>query len=201
VMAYREKWLPRFFKSVGILLVAVLLAIGTNAPNLLATQEYAQWSTRGLSELTINPDGSPKEITAGLDKDYITQYSYGLFESFNLLIPRLVGGGNDEQLGTESHTYDFLVAQGVPSLQAKDFVENQASHMMYWGEQPGVAAPAYLGAVILMLFVVGIVLVKGPYKWWLLSGCIVSLLLSWGHNFNALTNFMIDYVPLYNKFR
>lgn len=200
-MAYKNNWLPRYFKSIGLLVAAVVLAIATNATNLMATQQYAQWSTRGPSELRLNPDGSPKEITAGLDKDYITQYSYGLFESFNLLIPRLVGGGNDEQLGTESHTYDFLVAQGVPSLQAKDFVENQASHMMYWGEQPGVAAPAYLGAVILMLFVVGIVLVKGPYKWWLLSGCIVSLLLSWGHNFNALTNFMIDYVPLYNKFR
>ena len=201
VMAYKEKWLPRFFKSVGILLIAVLLAIATNASNLLATQEYAKWSTRGASELTLNPDGSPKEATAGLDKDYITQYSYGLFESFNLLIPRLVGGGNDEDLGTDSKTYDFLVTQGVAPLQATDFVENQAAHMMYWGEQPGVAAPAYIGAVILILFILGIVLIKGPMKWWLLLGCIVSLLLSWGHNFNALTNFMIDYVPLYNKFR
>ncbi|HLV63189.1 YfhO family protein [Galbibacter sp.] len=201
VMAYREKWLPRFFKSVGILLVAVLLAIGTNAPNLLATQEYAQWSTRGPSELTINPDGSPKEDTAGLDKEYITQYSYGLFESFNLLIPRLVGGGNDEALSTDSKTYDFLVAQGVAPSQARDFVENQAAHMMYWGDQPGVAAPAYLGAVILLLFVIGLVLIKGPIKWWLVAGCIVSLLLSWGHNFSSLTNFMIDYFPLYNKFR
>lgn len=201
IMAYKEKWLPRFFKSVGILLLAVLLAIATNASNLMATQQYAQWSTRGSSELTLNPDGSPKQVTAGLDKEYITQYSYGLFESFNLLIPRLVGGGNDEELGTESNTYKFLVAQGVPSLQAQDFVENQAAHMMYWGEQPGVAAPAYIGAVLLVLFVLGIVLVKGPYKWWLVAGCIVSLLLSWGHNFNALTNFMIDYVPLYNKFR
>src|SRR5690606_20879160 len=86
-------------------------------------------------------------------------------------------------------------------LQAKDFVENQAAHMMYWGDQPGVAAPAYLGAVILLLFVLGIVLIKGPIKWWLVAGCIVSLLLSWGHNFSGLTNFMIDYFPLYNKFR
>src|SRR5690606_35216910 len=195
VMAYKEKWLPRFFKSVGILLIAVLLAIATNASNLLATQEYAKWSTRGASELTLNPDGSPKEVIAGLDKDYITQYSYGLFESINLLIPRLVGGGNDEYLGTDSKTYDFLVTQGVAPLQAMDFVENQAAHMMYWGEQPGVAAPAYIGAVILILFILGIILIKGPMKWWLLLGCIVSLLLSWWHNFNALTSFMIDYVP------
>lgn len=201
LLAYKEKWLPRFFKSVGILLIAVLLAVATNASNLLATQQYAQWSTRGPSELTLKPDGSPKEVTAGLDKEYITQYSYGLFESFNLLIPRLVGGGNDEALSTDSKTYEFLVSQGVPALQAKDFVENQAAHMMYWGEQPGVAAPAYLGAIILLLFVIGIFLVKGPIKWWLVAGCIVSLVLSWGHNFNALTNFMIDYFPLYNKFR
>src|SRR5690606_34419802 len=135
VIAYKEKWMPRFFKSVGILLIAVLLAVATNATNLLATQQYAQWSTRGPSELMLNPDGSPKEATAGLDKDYITQYSYGLFESFNLLIPRLVGGGNDEALGTDSNTYEFLVSQGVAPLQARDFVENQAAHMMYWGEQ------------------------------------------------------------------
>src|SRR5690606_416621 len=182
IMAYKEKWLPRFFKSVGILLVAVLLAVATNAPNLLATQQYAQWSTRGPSELTINPDGSPKLDTSGLDKEYITQYSYGLFESFNLLVPRLVGGGNDEALSTDSKTYDFLVSQGVAPLQAKDFVENQAAHMMYWGDQPGVAAPAYLGAVILLLFVIGLVLIKGPIKWWLVAGCIVSLLLSWGQD-------------------
>lgn len=200
-IAYKQKWLPRYFKSVGILILAVVLAVATNASNLLATQQYAKWSTRGVSELTLNPDGSPKEATSGLDKDYITQYSYGIFESFNLLIPRLVGGGNDEELGTQSSTYAFLINQGIPPLQAKDFVENQAAHMMYWGEQPGVAAPAYIGAIIILLFVMGIVLVKGYLKWWLLAGCTLALLLSWGHNFNLLTNFMIDYFPLYNKFR
>src|SRR5690606_28328836 len=197
--AYRKKELPLFFKSVGILLGAVVLGITVNATNIMATQEYVEWSTRGKSDLTINPDGSPKEtVTTGLDKEYITQYSYGIVESLNLFVPRLFGGGNSENLGEDSNTYKFLRNQGVPLSQAGDFAKRVPT---YWGDQPGVAAPAYLGAVVIFLFVLGLFLVKGRLKWWLLGGVIMSLLLSWGKNFGLLTDLMIDYFPLYNKFR
>lgn len=197
--AYRKKELPHFFKSVGILTGAVILGITVNATNIMATQEYVEWSTRSKSDLTINPDGSPKEkATTGLDKEYITQYSYGIGESLNLFVPRLFGGGNNENLGEDSNTYKFLRNQGVPHSQAADFVKRIPT---YWGSQPIVAAPAYIGAVVLFLFVLGLFLVKGRLKWWLLGGVILSLLLSWGKNFSFLTDLMIDYFPLYNKFR
>ena len=198
VEAFRKKEVPRFLKTCGILVIAVFIGILTNATNLLATQEYAQWSTRGKSELTVNPDGSPKKDANGLDKEYITQYSYGITETLNLFVPRLFGGSNSEKLGEDSETYNFLLKQGVPRVQALDFAENLPT---YWGKQPGVAGPAYVGAVILFLFVLSLFLVKGKTKWWLLTGILLSLLLSWGKNFSLLTNLMIDYFPMYNKFR
>ena len=102
IEAYKEKELPTFFKSIAVLVVAVVLAVGVNAPSLLATKEYVDHSTRGKSELTINPDGSAKEAVKGLDKSYITEYSYGITETFNLFIPRFMGGGNYENVGLES---------------------------------------------------------------------------------------------------
>ena len=196
--AFNKKELPHFFKTVGILIGAVLLAIGLNATNILATKEYVKESTRGKSELTINPDGSPKLATSGLDKDYITEYSYGKLESFNLLIPRFMGGGNGEDVGKNSALYNFYISKGASALQARDIVKHAPT---YWGDQPIVEAPAYVGAVIIFLFVLALFLVKGRLKWWLLGGSILSLLLSWGKNLNFLTNFFIDYVPLYDKFR
>lgn len=196
--AYKKQMLPHYFKSTGILVGAVILAIGLNATNVLATQEYVKHSTRGKSELTINPDGSPKEITSGLDKDYITQFSYGGWETFNLFIPRFMGGGNAEKLGKDSNIYDAVRKLGATPAQALDQAENAP---MYWGKQPIVEAPAYVGAVILFLFVFALFLVKGRLKWWLVGGTILSLLLSYGKNLNFLTDIFIDYVPLYNKFR
>ena len=195
--AIKEKELPVFFKQVGILLVAVVLAIGVNATSLLATKEYAEHSTRSKSELTINPDGSPKEITSGLSKEYITQYSFGLLETFDLFIPRFMGGSNSEKLDKESFTYRYL-KERAGRKQALGFAENAP---MYWGDQPIVAAPPYLGAVFIFLFVLGALLVKGPLKKWLVAATIFSILMSWGKNFDLLTNFFIDYIPLYNKFR
>ncbi|MFD2725936.1 YfhO family protein [Hyunsoonleella rubra] len=196
--AYRKKLLPHYFKSIGIMVLAVVLAIGMNATNVMATQEYVKESTRGKSELTINPDGSPKEVTAGLDKDYITQFSYGFAETFNLFIPRFMGGGNAENVGKDSNTYEAFRKLGASSSQALEQAENAP---MYWGDQPIVEAPAYIGAVVLFLFVFALFLVKGRLKWWLLGGIILSLLLSYGKNLSFLTNFFIDHVPLYNKFR
>ncbi|WP_372944684.1 YfhO family protein, partial [Muriicola sp.] len=196
--AIRKRTVFNFLKSVGVLLLAVALGVTTNATSLLATKEYADWSTRGVSELTVNPDGSPKEATTGLSRDYITEYSYGLAESLNLFVPRLFGGSNNEDLGTKSKAYAYLTEQGVPRTQALEFASGLP---LYWGSQPIVAGPAYVGAILIFLFILALFLVKGRSKWWLLGGVLLSLLLSWGKNFGLLTDFMIDYFPLYSKFR
>ncbi len=196
--AFKKKLLPHYFKSVGLMVVAVILSLGLNASNLMATQEYVKESTRGKSELTINPDGSPKDVTSGLDRDYITQYSYGILETFNLFIPRFMGGGGYEDVGKDSASYDYFISLGASPLQA---LEQTKQMPTYWGEQPIVEAPAYVGAVVVFLFVFALFLVKGRLKWWLVGGTIISLLLSYGKNLGFLTDFFIDFVPLYNKFR
>ncbi len=196
--AIRKKTLAHYFKSVGLLIVAVTLGVAVNATSLLATKEYADWSTRGTSELTIKPDGTPKEAVKGLSREYITQYSYGIVESLNLFVPRLYGGATVENLGKNSKTYDFLTEQGLSRSRALEFT---SALPLYWGEQPGTSGPAYLGAVVVFLMVLGLILVKGKHKWWLLAASILALLLSWGKNFPVLTDFMIDFFPLYNKFR
>ncbi len=196
--AYKKEQLPHFFKSVGLLSIAAILAVGLNATNIMATQEYVKESTRGKSELTINTDGSPKLATTGLSKDYITEYSYGVLETFNLYIPKFMGGGNTEDVGKDSETYKAYINLGASPLEAMEASRNAP---MYWGDQPIVEAPAYVGAVIIFLFVLGLFLVKGRLKWWLVGGTILSLLLSYGKNLGFLTDFFIDYVPLYNKFR
>ncbi|APQ18573.1 YfhO family protein [Maribacter hydrothermalis] len=198
IYAIEEKEIKHYFISVGLLLVAVTLGIAANATGLMATKEYADWSTRGKSELTINPDGSAKEDTGGLSKEYITQWSYGISESLNLFVPRLFGGASQENLGEDSKSFNYLLDKGLPRSSALDFVSGLP---LYWGEQPITSGPAYLGAVIFFLFILGLFLVKGKHKWWLLIGTIISLILSWGKNFSALTDFMIDYFPLYDKFR
>jgi len=199
VYAIKERELKHFFVSVGILILAMVLSIATNATGLLATKQYADWSTRGKSELTINPDGSSKEVQNGLDRDYITYYSYGVAESLDLFVPRMFGGSGKEDLGRDSKVYEYVIEQGLSPSQAKEI----SGLYLYWGPHPasGPAAPAYVGAIVIFLFVMGLFLVNGKKKWWLLAGAIWSLLLSWGKNFPALTNFMIDYFPLYNKFR
>lgn len=196
--AFKKQELSHYFKTVGLLSVAAILAVALNATNIMATQEYVKHSTRGKSEITVNPDGSPKEITTGLDKDYITEYSYGILESFNLFIPRFMGGGSYEDVGKESASYDFFISLGASPIQALEQVKVTPT---YWGDQTIVEAPAYVGAVVLFLFVLALFLVKGRLKWWLVAGTLLSLLLSWGKNLVFLTDFFIDYVPMYNKFR
>ena len=180
------------------MVIAVILSVGLNATNILATQEYVKESTRGKSELTINADGTPKEVTSGLSKEYITEYSYGILETFNLFIPRFLGGGSYEDVGKDSATYKAYIALGATPLQA---LQEAKQTPTYWGDQTIVEAPAYVGAVVLFLFVFALFLIKGRLKWWLLGGSILSLLLSYGKNFGFLTDLFIDYVPLYNKFR
>jgi len=198
VDAYRKQMLPHYFKSIGVLVAAVVLAIALNATNFLATNQYVKESKRSKSELTINPDGTPKEVTPGLDRDYITQFSYGIVETFNLFIPRFTGGGNAEDVGKDSATYEAFRKLGATTSQAAQEAKRAPT---YWGNQPIVEAPAYVGAVILFLFVFALFLVKGRLKWWLVGGTLFSLLLSYGKNLGFLTDFFIDYIPLYNKFR
>ena len=195
--AFKKKQLPNYLKALGVMVLAVFLAIGINATNLLATQQYAAFSTRGDTGITINPDGTPK-TSEGLNFEYITQYSYGIVESFNLFIPRFMGGSSSEKLDENSEMYSQLITMGAGPAQAKDFAQNAPT---YWGNQPFVGAPAYIGATILFLFVFALFLIKGRLKWWIVGGVILSLMLSWGKNFAFLTQFFIDYVPLYNKFR
>ncbi len=197
IEAIKQKILPTFIKQASIIIFAMLLGIAANSTRLLAMKQYADQSTRGKSELTINPDGSKKKASSGLDKAYITEYSYGIAETFNLFIPRFMGGGTVEKLGEDSNFYQLL-KEKVGRPQAKSYSKQV---LTYWGNQPIVEAPAYIGAVIFFLFFLGIFLVKGKLKYWLLTTTIFVILLSWGKNFAGITNFFIDYIPLYNKFR
>jgi hypothetical protein len=197
VHAIKEKELPTFIKQAVLLLLAVGLGIGANSPRLMAMKEYAAYSTRGESELTIKPDGSTKEATKGLDKAYITEYSYAKMETFNLFVPRFMGGGTVEKLDQNSNFYQ-LIENKVGKRAADDYSKQV---LTYWGDQTIVEAPAYIGAVIFFLFFLGIFLVKGRLKQWLVAATVFSILMSWGRNFEFLTNIFIDYFPLYNKFR
>ncbi|RYG41161.1 MAG: hypothetical protein EOO01_25745, partial [Chitinophagaceae bacterium] len=183
--------------AFGVFAVAGLLAMGANASNLMATQEFADFSIRGKSELTFTPEGG-KKGSAAMDYDYITEYSYGVTESLNLIAPRLFGGGNSEKLSTDSHMYEFMVNEGVPESQATDAIKHMP---LYWGDQPIVAAPAYIGAVVFFLALIGLFSDKRKLKYAFLAGALISLFLSWGKNFPALTDFFIHNVPLYDKFR
>ncbi|MGL5112312.1 MAG: YfhO family protein [Flavobacterium sp.] len=196
--AIKEKKQESLAKSFGILVAAGILAIGANATNLLATSEYAAFSTRGKSELTFNPDGSPKIGDNGLSREYITEYSYGIMESFNLVVPRLFGGSNNESLGKDSAMYEFMIGQGVPEDQAADFTKGLPT---YWGDQPIVAAPAYIGIVVFFLAVLALFVDERKIKYVFFGGAMFTLVLSWGKNFPLLTDLFIDYLPLYNKFR
>ena len=196
--AVKEKEYKALLTSFGVLAIAGIFALGANATNLLATAEYANFSTRGKSELSINVDGTKSVGNSALSRDYITEYSYGIAESFNLIAPRLFGGSNNEALGTDSKMYEFMKQQGVPEAQAIDFVSGMPT---YWGDQPIVAAPAYIGIVVFFLGILALFADKRKIKYVFLSGAIVALVLSWGKNFPALTDFFIDNVPMYNKFR
>ena len=197
INAIREKTFHRFLKQAAVIIAAVVLGIGANSSRLMAMKEYTDYSTRGKSELTINTDGTPKLKTKGLDKEYITQFSYAKLETFNLFIPRYMGGGTVEKLNKNSNFYQ-LIEQKAGKKVADDY---SSQVFTYWGDQIIIEAPAYVGAVVFFLFFLGIFLVKGRLKHWLVAATIFSILLSWGRNLEFLTHFFIDYIPLYNKFR
>ncbi len=194
VFAIQEKTLPDFAKTAAFLMVAVLLAVGTNFSRLYTTYEYGKYSMRGQSELSLNNENK----SSGLEQSYILEYSYDLGEAMTAFIPRFKGGGMSEPLSTSSETYKFI-AESQGAAPAKKMVESGMP--MYWGSQPISGAPFYFGAVLCFLFVLGIFLVKGKDKWWLVAVFAFSLLLSLGKNFSILTDLMLNYFPGYNKFR
>lgn len=183
----------------GTFVVALIFAIGANATSLLATKEFTDYSIRGKSDLSFNPDGTKKTDGSTLDRSYITEYSYGVAESLNLIAPRLFGGGNSEKLSNDSAVYDYMLKYGASEEEARQFTDNYAP--TYWGEQPIVAAPAYIGVVVFFLCVLGLYHDKRKIKYVFLIGALLSLVLSWGKNFSVVTDFFIDYVPMYDKFR
>ena len=194
VHAIKEKKVPQFVKTGLVLVFAAILAIGANIEKIWTTYEYGKYSTRSQSELTI--DGNQDNKTTGLNKDYATSWSYGIMETFNLMIPNFMGGASASELSVDSETYRVLKQNRVPN--AKNVIKRMPT---YWGAQPFTSGPVYIGAVMCFLFILGAFLVKGRLKWWLLSCTLLSFALAWGHNMMWLTDIFLDYVPGYNKFR
>ena len=200
----KKKELPDFFKSSALVVVAVIIAAGLNANRLLSTYEYSKETTRGKSEMTLL-----KKNSNGLDHDYITQWSYGKLETLNLFIPNLMGGGsqtNPEDLKnytSELQNTQYSLGEDEFNQQVFQAVASQ-SRSAYWGDQPGTSGPAYQGAVVVFLFIIGMFMVHGKYatyKKWLVGATILSFILAWGKNLPFVTNLFIDYFPMYDKFR
>ena len=194
VQAIKDKKVPQFIKSGMVLVFAAILAIGANFEKIWTTYEYGKYSTRSQSELTI--DGDQENKTSGLNKDYATSWSYGKMETFNLMIPNLMGGASGSELSEDSDVYQVLKKNRVPN--AKNIIKRMPT---YWGDQPFTSGPVYIGAVICFLFVLGAFIVKGRLKWWIITCTLLSFALAWGHNMMWLTDIFLDYIPGYNKFR
>lgn len=200
----KSKQLPAFFKASGLVVAACIIALGLNASRLLSTYEYSKETTRGKSEMSLL-----KTNTDGLDHSYITQWSYGKLETLNLFIPNFMGGSSTSSEEDLKNYFDQLQAtyQTVGDNEFNQQVFQALASQprsTYWGEQPGTSGPAYQGAIVIFLFILGIFLVRGkfaPYKWWLLSATVLSILLAWGKNFQFLTDIFVDYFPMYDKFR
>lgn len=193
IYAIKNKEFKPLLIGVGVMLIGALFAIGANARLLFINQEYVKYTMRGGSEITVTPedlykDGEAKSIAAsdGLDIDYAYSWSYGKGETYTLLVPGAYGGGSGETVGTDSEFY-------------KNFRQKQAP--LYWGDQPFTSGPVYFGAIVIFLFVLGMFVVKGPERWWILLATILAILMSWGKNFMGFNEFLFNHLPLYNKFR
>lgn len=188
--AWRTKTLPQFFKASAVLIVAALVGIAANVSNLYHTYAYSKETMRGKSELVQTGDAA-KQTSSGLDRDYITQWSYGIDETLTLLVPNFKGGASAALSQSET-----AMSKANPMYSSL-----YGSLTQYFGTQPMTSGPVYVGAFVLFLFVLGCFIVKGPLKWALIGATFFSIVLSWGKNFMPLTDFFIDNVPLYNKFR
>ncbi|KAA9331508.1 YfhO family protein [Hymenobacter busanensis] len=204
VFALREKRLADFLQRSAILGVAALLAVGVSFGRLYTTASYGKYSIRGKSELTTPPPAAPgqpaakQEAGSGLDRDYAFGWSYGVGETITLLIPNYYGGASSGKLDENSATGKALAGLGVPPVQLRDYLQNIPT---YWGDQPITSGPVYVGAVVCLLFVLGLFVADRRTRTWLLVGTILSILLAWGKNFATFNDLMFDYFPGYNKFR
>ena len=189
VEAVRTKHIMHFMKATGVCAAGALIGILLNISNLYHTWQYAQESMRGKSELVKK--NAANQTNSGLDRDYITQWSYGVGETWTLLVPNTKGGAS------------VPLAANAKAMEKADpnFMQIYQQLGQYWGEQPGTSGPVYVGAFVLMLFILGLFIVKGPMKWALLAATVLSILLSWGRNFMPFTDFFLDYIPMYSKFR
>ena len=189
VDAVRKKTMKQFMKATAVCAAGALIGVLMNISNLYHTWQYAQESMRGKSELVKK--NAANQTNSGLDRDYITQWSYGVDETWTLLVPNTKGGAS------------VPLAANTEAMKIADpnFMQIYQQLGQYWGEQPGTSGPVYVGAFVLMLFVLGLFIVKGPMKWALLAATVLSVLLSWGRNFMPFTNFFLDYIPMYSKFR
>jgi hypothetical protein len=190
VQAMREKRLAHFAKATAVCIVGALIGICMNLSNLYHTWQYSQESMRGKSEL-VKADAA-NQSASGLDRDYITQWSYGISETWTLLVPNAKGGTSQAALASNETGMKKANPEFYPIYQQIG---------QYWGEQPGTSGPVYVGAFVLTLFFLGLFIVKGPMKWALLAATILSIMLAWGKNFMGLTDFFIDHFPMYAKFR
>lgn len=195
VDAWKKKEMPRFVKATCTLVVAAAIGACVNLSNLYHTWQYSKESMRGKSELVKADDGN--QTDSGLERDYITAWSYGIGETWSLLVPNVKGGASNR--GDKP----MLMSDNATAMEKADpqFAPLYSQLTQYWGEQPGTSGPVYVGAFVLMLFVLGCFIVKGPMKWALVAATVLSILLSWGKNFMGFTDFFIDYVPMYSKFR
>lgn len=193
IIAFQDKKFPRFIKTSLLVLMGATLGFACNINNLWPNAEYAKYTMRGGSELTHNKDASSK----GLSNEYALSWSYGIEETPNLLIPNFNGSASGSELSKTSKGYKILQEAGN-GYNIDQFAKQAPT---YWGPQPFTSGPMYMGAVSIFLFVLGLVLVKGQVKWWIISVSILALLLAWGQYFAWLSNFFLAYVPLYNKFR
>ena len=189
VEAIQQKQLLRFAKATAVCTAGAAIGVCINLSNLYHTWQYSQESMRGKSELV--KQNSENQTSSGLERDYITQWSYGIDETWTLLVPNTKGGAS------------MPLTQSEKAMEKadNDFLPIYQQLGQYWGEQPGTSGPVYVGAFVMMLFILGLFIVKGPVKWALLAATILSILLSWGRNFMGFTDFFLDYVPMYAKFR
>jgi hypothetical protein len=188
IYSIKGKTVAKFLKTTAILVIPVIIALGINFANLYTVYEYGKYSSRGKTDLVVKD----RNISSGLNKDYITYWSYGVGETFNLLVPDFKGGSS-KPFNNDSET--------IKVLRQHNSIDASGQVMKYWGTQPGTDGPHYVGAIVIFLFFLGLSVVKGPEKWWLLIATLLSVMLAWGKNFMPLTNLFIDFFPGYNKFR
>ncbi len=194
VVALRKKLLGKLALTTGMLLLGAILAFGCNIRLLLVNEEYARYTMRGGNELTVTPAalygtnaaGAAQNTSTGLNIDYAFSWSYGIGETYTLLVPGAMGGGSGEKVGTESSFYKTFHSEQAP---------------LYWGDQPFTSGPVYFGAIIILLFALGMVVVKGPERWWVLAASLIGMLLAWGNHLMGFNEWVFNHVPLYNKFR